>query len=95
MLYAGYSDTRQGGSVSLPGFVRQNGGAPLIAPKKGTTKPPVKGGTGGTGGTVTPPKVVEEPRLPTTGVDDVAFPAAAALLGLAALAARRRRGDVR
>ncbi|MGH2693705.1 MAG: sialidase family protein [Actinomycetota bacterium] len=26
MMWAGYSDTRQGGSVALPGFVRQSGG---------------------------------------------------------------------
>ena len=94
MLYAGYSDTRQGGSISLPGFVRQNGGAPLVAQKKGT-KPPVKGGDGSGGGAVPPPAVVEEPKLPATGLDDVAFPVSAALLGLAAVAARRRRGDVR
>ena len=88
MLYAGYSDTATGGSVSLPGFVRQNGGAPLIADKKGGgTKPPKTGG----GGTVTPPKKAEQPRtLPTTGLD-LAFPVAAGMLAVAAYAARRRR----
>jgi hypothetical protein len=25
-MWAGYSDTRQGGAVALPGFVRQSGG---------------------------------------------------------------------
>ncbi len=32
-VYAAYSDTRKGGSVSLPGFVRQKGGAKLLDPK--------------------------------------------------------------
>lgn len=97
MMYAGYSDTRQGGAISLPGFVRQNGGAPLVV-KKGS-KPPVKqpgtkpggGNTGGGSGGNTPPQGAEQPRLPATGLDDVAMPAAAVLLGLAAFTARRRR----
>jgi hypothetical protein len=29
-MWAGYSDTRQGGAVALPGFVRQNGGPRLV-----------------------------------------------------------------
>ncbi len=84
MLYAGYSDTRQGGAVSLPAFVRQTAGTPLVG-----------------GATVTPPKVkppkakppvtTTEPRttLPTTGAD-LALPALAGLLGIAAYAVRRR-----
>jgi hypothetical protein len=31
-MFAGYSDTRQGGIVALPGFVRQIGGPRLIEP---------------------------------------------------------------
>lgn len=91
MLYAGYSDTRQGGAVSLPAFVRQNAGAPLIANAKTPHGKPVD-------------KPVTEPAEPrtapvaaplaTTGAD-VALPASAGLLAMAAVAvARRRRRSV-
>jgi hypothetical protein len=89
MLYAGYSDTRQGGSVSLPAFVRQSAGAPLV----------VQGKTGGTkgGGAKPPAGPVTEPTQPratpplaATGMD-VALPAAAGLLAMAAYATARRR----
>jgi MYXO-CTERM domain-containing protein len=86
MLYAGYSDTRQGGAISLPAFVRQNAGTPLVGTSSVT--PPH----------VTPPKRQTAPRtttrpraaLPTTGAD-LAWPALAGLLGIGAYAARRRR----
>ena len=90
MLYAGYSDTRQGGSVSLPAFVRQSAGAPLLA--GGTT-----GGDAGKGGTTTPPKTVTEPAQPRTAPPlaatglDLALPATAGLLAMAAYATHRRR----
>jgi hypothetical protein len=37
-MWAGYSDTRQGGAVALPGFVRQSGGPTFGRPgsKRGT-----------------------------------------------------------
>jgi hypothetical protein len=96
MLYAGYSDTRNGGAVSLPAFVRQNKGAPLVVPAKDT-----KGGTGGTDTT-------GQPRsggpgsggsggsgsgtggLAATG-SDVVLPATAGLLAMAAYVVGRRR----
>ena len=89
MLYAGYSDTAQGGAVSLPGFVRQNGGAPLVVKKGGGggNQPPPGGNTGG-GGPAAPPQAI--PRHPATGLEPV-FPAVAALLAVGAVAARRRR----
>ena len=93
MLYAGYSDTAQGGAISLPGFVRQNKGTPLVEQKK---RNPGGGGDdddeeskGGDG--ATPPKQAEEPEsIPTTGVE-LAFPAVAGMLALGAIAIRRRR----
>lgn len=94
MMYAGYSDTRQGGAVSLPGFVRQNGGAPLVGPgTKPGTKPVTKpgGNTGGNqGGSGSQPGA-----HPATGLPGV-LPVVAVLvaLGAAALVRRRRRADV-
>ncbi|HEU0129687.1 MAG TPA: hypothetical protein VFQ85_01685 [Mycobacteriales bacterium] len=94
MLYAGYSDTRRPGAVSLPAFVRQTGGAPLVL---GTG--PAKGGSGGsTGGTGSTTGSRggsgsgngNGSGLAATGAD-LAFPAAAGLLALAAVAVRRRR----
>jgi hypothetical protein len=91
MLYAGYSDTRQGGAVSLPAFVRQNKGTPLVV-QPGTSKPPV----------VKPPKKPSDtPRaggpstLPTTG-GDFALPTLLAMgaAGTAAVLRRRRRATV-
>jgi hypothetical protein len=88
MLYAGYSDTRRGGSVSLPAFVRQNGGAPLVAgkvpPKKPQGQPPVK----------TPPRTGSTPTRPdthpATGLP-AALPLAAVAAAVAAVAVTRRR----
>ena len=91
MLYAGYSDTRQGGAISLPGFVRQNGGTPLIgkAPTTGTGGDDDDTDKGG-GGTKEPPRQAEGPRaIPTTGMD-LAYPALAGLFALAAVVLRRR-----
>lgn len=88
MLYAGYSDTAQGGSVSLPGFVRQNGGTPLIgaAVEPGPTAPEAPRPQ-------TPPAPAPRPDpapLPATGVGPV-LPAIAALLTALAVVSRRRR----
>lgn len=89
MMYAGYSDTARGGAVSLPAFVRQNGGTPLI----GT---PPKGGTGGTGGSSGGGggrgggSGGGSGGLPATGLD-LALPATACLFGLLAYVAARRR----
>lgn len=84
-MVAAYSDTRQGGSISLPGFVRQNGGASLLADKKAVTPPkkdPPK---------VTPPKAQpEQPRLPSTGME-LALPAVAGMAVATAAIVRRRR----
>jgi hypothetical protein len=85
MMYAGYSDTAQGGSISLPGFVRQNGGTPLIgdaAPAPSNPPAPQQ-----------PPAPAPKPDpapLPATGFGPV-LPALAALLTVAAVVARRRR----
>jgi hypothetical protein len=87
MMYAAYSDTRQDGSVSLPGFVRQNGGAPLVLPKTGTKQP--TGGTGGTGSGATP-RTGSGGSIPTTGLE-LAWPVLAALFAGAAVVVRRRR----
>lgn len=88
MMYAGYSDTREGGAISLPGFVRQNGGASLLAPKTPVTPPKKPTNTGGnTGG---PDTGGNTGGIPTTGLD-VALPVAAAGFALAAVALRRRR----
>jgi hypothetical protein len=86
MMYAGYSDTRKGGSVSLPAFVRQTGGTPLVG--GASVKPPK-------GPKAKPPATVTEPRtapttLPTTGAG-LALPAVAGIAGLTAYAAVRRR----
>jgi hypothetical protein len=93
MMYAGYSDTAQGGGISLPAFVKQNGGTPLIGSTKpvGQPAPPEKpnnpgtptgpgGGTGGGGGD----------DLAATGLD-LALPATAGLLALVVIGLRRRR----
>ena len=86
MLYAGYSDTRVPGAVSLPGFVRQNGGPSLLAPKPATGKAktattgqPARSGASAAGGT-----------LPTTGAS-AQLPAAGALMLLGTLLLLRRR----
>jgi hypothetical protein len=94
MMYAGYSDTARDGIVSLPAFVRQSSGAPLVVqPPKGH-KPPTKGGgsggTGGTGGSGGTDTRGGGDGLATTGMD-LALPATAAMLATAAYATRRRR----
>jgi hypothetical protein len=87
MLYAGYSDTAQGGAVSLPAFVRQNGGAPLIG---GTVVTPPKGGGSGGSGSGGSGGSGSGGGIPATGLD-VALPVTACALGLAAFALARRR----
>ncbi len=85
MMYAGYSDTRQGGAVSLPGFVRQNGGAPLVG-KGPVVKPPKKPVT---------PTTPRQPNQPDDGIAatgmEYALPVTAAAFALLAVALRQRR----
>ena len=84
-LYAGYSDTRVAGAVSLPGFVRQSGGPSLLVPKRAGSTP--------TATTGRPAPAVEAAggALPVTGAD-TQLPLAAALLAMgAALLVRARR----
>jgi hypothetical protein len=90
MMYAGYSDTAQGGSISLPAFVRQNGGTRLIG--NGTVTPPAPPTPPRpqTPPNVTPPKPAPTTGLPATGFGPV-IPAIAVLLTAAAVMARRRR----
>jgi LPXTG-motif cell wall-anchored protein len=90
-MWAGYSDTRVPGSVSLPAFVRQQGGPSLLVPKRAGTTP--------TATTGKPPAAVDAGSTPSAGGGSLAstgsgaqLPAAAALLLLgAALLLRRRR----
>jgi hypothetical protein len=86
MLYAGYSDTRIPGAVSLPGFVRQTGGPSLLAAKAPTGKAP----TATTGRPAAPAPAPAGGVLPATG-NDAQLPAAAALLLLGAILALRHR----
>ncbi|MEO6205871.1 MAG: sialidase family protein [Mycobacteriales bacterium] len=76
-LYAGYSDTRVPGAVSLPGFVRQSGGPSLLVPKPAGSTP--------TSTTGQPAPAVEAAgeAIPVTGADGQ-LPLAAALLALGA-----------
>ncbi|MCU1674335.1 MAG: hypothetical protein JWN77_2448 [Frankiales bacterium] len=83
-MYAGYSDTRIPGSVSLPGFVRQAGGPSLLASKAAPGKKP-------TATTGQPPRATPAGgTLPTTGAS-AQLPAAGALLLLGLLLAVRSR----
>jgi hypothetical protein len=89
-MYVGYSDTRVPGSVSLPAFVRQSGGASLLRPTavKGTTP------TATTGRPAAPVPASSTPSsggsLPTTG-GGAQLPAAGALLLLGLLLVARSR----
>jgi hypothetical protein len=95
-MWAGYSDTRVPGSVSLPAFVRQQGGPSLLVPKgtKGTTP------TATTGEPARPVPAAETPHasgggggtLASTGAS-AQLPAAGALmlLGAMLLLSRRKR----
>ena len=89
-MWAGYSDTRVPGSVSLPAFVRQLGGPSLLVPKKSGTAP--------TATTGRPPAAVEPGTTPSAGGGNLAstgagaeLPAAGALILLGALLLLRRR----
>ncbi|MBK5306809.1 MAG: hypothetical protein JJD92_09005 [Frankiaceae bacterium] len=89
-MWAGYSDTRVPGSVSLPAFVRQQGGPSLLVPKKSGTTP--------TSTTGQPPPAVPASSTPGAGSGSLAstgfgaqLPAAAALMLLGALLMVRRR----
>jgi len=86
-MYMGYSDTQVAGAVSLPAFVRQQGGPSLLVPHAGgvgkptatTGRPPVK----------TPPSTLPKPPLAATGLSDL-LPAWAALVLLVGLLGWRR-----
>lgn len=89
-LYAGYSDTRVPGAVSLPAFVRQQGGPSLLLPKRAGTTP--------TATTGQPPAAVPASTTPAVASGTLAstgagaqLPAAGALLLLSALLALRHR----
>jgi LPXTG-motif cell wall-anchored protein len=89
-MYAAYSDTQQGGSVSLPGFVRQKGGPSFLggaSEPRGVVKPAPKPAPKPEPAPKPAPKTAP---LPATGMD-MTLP----LLGLLALGtgmyARRRR----
>ena len=86
MMYAGYSDTRVPGAVSLPGFVRQNGGPSLLAPKAATGK----ANTATTGKPARSGPAPARGSLPSTGAG-AQLPAAGALMLLGTLIAFRRR----
>ena len=45
-VWAGYSDTAEGGATALPGFIHQSGGIPFVAQPAGNK------GTGGSGGPI-------------------------------------------
>jgi hypothetical protein len=88
-MWAGYSDTRVPGSVSLPAFVRQQGGPSLLVPRTAGNKP--------TATTGAPPADVPAAVTPGGGNGSLAstgagaeLPAAAALILLGALLLRRR-----
>jgi LPXTG-motif cell wall-anchored protein len=89
-MYAGYSDTRVPGSVSLPAFVRQAGGPSLLQPKATGGKAP----TATTGQPARPVPAAATPAaggsLPATG-SSAQLPAAGALLLLGTLLVVRRR----
>jgi hypothetical protein len=90
-LWAGYSDTRVPGSVSLPAFVRQQGGPSLVVPRSSA-------GTTPTATTGRPAPAVPASSTPRAGGGSLAstgagaqLPAAATLLLLGALLVLRRR----
>ena len=91
-MYVGYADTRVPGAVSLPGFVRQDGGPALLVPKAAGLTP--------TSTTGQPPVALSSTSVPSatrmgnalaaTG-PDAALPTAGALM-LLLLAGSRVRG---
>lgn len=93
-MYAGYSDTRIPGSVSLPGFVRQQGGPSLLVPKATAGSTP-------TANTGRPAPAVPAAVTPQAGGGTLAstgasaqLPAAGALMLLGAVLLLRRRSSV-
>ena len=76
MLVAAYSDTSEGGAVSLPGFSRQNGGPSFLA-ADGAEGPRVLGGRTGPA------------PLPRTGIGDGWVALLAVILVFGSLAMRR------
>jgi hypothetical protein len=89
MMYAGYSDTRVDGAVSLPAFVRQKTGTPLVLGETISNPPAVPPPAGGTGGS-RGGGAGGGSGLPATGAD-LALPATAAMLAMLAYAVGRRR----
>ena len=84
-LWAGYSDTRVAGAVSLPAFVRQRGGPSLVVPKRTGTTP--------TATTGQPAPAVPAATTPDAGGGSLASTGAGTELAdrRRAAAARRRR----
>lgn len=80
-MMAAYSDTRQGGAVSLPGFARQSGGPSFFAEAKASVQPR----------STKPPRVLGTRRenLASTGVAETAWIPLGALLILVAVGLRR------
>lgn len=85
-MVAAYSDTREGGAVSLPGFIRQSGGPSFFGPATAPFNPTKKPASAAT--------VLSKKRgaLASTGIDP-AEPAAlgTVLLGIAVAVSRRMR----
>lgn len=88
-MYAGYSDTRVPGSVSLPAFVRQQGGPSLLVPKATAGTAPTA--TTGRPAAPVPAAVTPSARTLATTGSGAQLPAAGALMLIGAMLLLRRR----
>jgi len=87
-MVAAYSDTRRGGSVALPGFLRQTGGPSFFAPAEPAIEPAPVTQPAPQPAAVPAVKGVRR-ELPATGVADTGLAAGLVLLSLACALARR------
>jgi hypothetical protein len=87
-MYVGYADTQIAAAVSLPAFVRQNGGPSLLVAHSGVSKAPTA--TTGQPQVAIPRKVLPGGSLAATGLADL-VPLWGALLLVVGLLARRPR----
>ncbi len=87
-MYVGYSDTQVAAGVSLPAFVRQQGGPALLVPASGTVRTPTA--TTGRPAQAVPAAVLPRNTLAATGPESW-LPGIGALLLLAGFAQRARR----